>query len=310
MSFAAPIEFYERQEKIKASPLYPQIQYMNSQLNQMQEGTPQYEMLKSKLFEMQDQAAGGVAPQQQQMPQIPGRSGGIEGLAEMLVRDDGLGQRSPGQYPDTVPVPSRNDDLIVDFPILDRTPKPQRGDFPDYIKTGPNTRLPPRPPIFENPFGSKGRRPPRPPILDDIFGDEGRRPPMMRTMDFQDRNGNRIDDRDEKGGGKGRRVPSRRIKDSYQRQGGLAGRIGDLMRQMQEGRQAPAPRGGMFGDLMSRMASERNQPGMDRRMMQNDLAPPIEQYFAEGSQLEQEAPDMEAIRRQVMQNMRIRGIGI
>ena len=133
---------------------------------------------------------------------------------------------------------------------------------------------------------------------------------MMRTSDFKDRNRNGIDDRDEKGGGKGRRVPSRRIKDSYQRQGGLAGRIGDLMRQMQEGRQAPAPRGGMFGDLMSRMASERNQPGMDRRMMQNDLAPPIEQYFAEGSQLEQEAPDMEAIRRQIMQNIRIRGIGI
>jgi hypothetical protein len=134
MSFAAPKEFYERQERIKASPLYPQIQYMNSQLNQMQEGTPQYEMLKAKLFAMQDQAAGGVAPQQQQMPQIPGSSGGIEGLAEMLQRLQG-GQRSPGQYPDTVPVPSGNDDLIVDFPILDRTPKPQRGDFPDYIKT-------------------------------------------------------------------------------------------------------------------------------------------------------------------------------
>ena len=73
MSFAAPIEFYERQEKIKASPLYPQIQYMNSQLNQMQEGTPQYEVLKAKLFAMQDQAAGVGAPQQQ-MPQIPGRS--------------------------------------------------------------------------------------------------------------------------------------------------------------------------------------------------------------------------------------------
>ena len=308
MSFAAPKEFYERQERIKASPLYPQIQYMNSQLNQMQEGTPQYEMLKAKLFAMQDQAAGGVAPQQQQMPQIPGRSGGIEGLAEMLQKlGMGKGQRSPGQYPDTVPVPSRNDDLIVEFPVPDSRPSPPigfpglpknlpkktRGNFPDYIKTGQGRRLPPRPPI-----------------LDDIFGSEGRRPPMMRTNDFQDRNGNRIDDRDEKGGGKGRRVPSRRIKDSYQRQGGLAGRIGDLMRQMQEGRQAPAPRGGMFGDLMSRMASEKNQPGMDRRMMQNDLAPPIEQYFAEGSQLEQEAPDMEAIRRQIMQNIRIRGIGI
>jgi hypothetical protein len=243
------------------------------------------------------------------MPQIPGSSGGIEGLAEMLQRLRG-GQRSPGQYPDTVPVPSGNDDLIVDFPILDRTPKPQRGDFPDYIKTGPNTRLPPRPPIFENPFGSEGRRPPRPPILDDIFGDEGQLPPMMRTNDFQDRNGNRIDDRDEKAGVKRRRIPSRRIKDSYRQRGGLAGRIGDLMRQMQEGRQAPAPRGGMFGDLMSRMASERSQPGMDRRMMGNNLAPPIEQYFAEGSQLEQQAPDMEAIRRQIMQNMRIRGIGI
>jgi len=202
-----------------------------------------------------------------------------------------------------VPVPSRNDDLIVEFPVPDSRPSPPigfpglpkktRGNFPDYIKTGQGRRLPPRPPI-----------------LDDIFGSEGRRPPMMRTNDFQDRNGNRIDDRDEKGGGKGRKVPSRRIKDSYQRQGGLAGRIGDLMRQMQEGRQAPAPRGGMFGDLMSRMASERNQQGMDRRMMQNDLAPPIEQYFAERSQLEQEAPDMEAIRRQIMQNIRIRGIGI
>ncbi len=307
MSIAAPIEFYEREKRIKDSPLYPQIQYMNSQLNQMQEGTPQYEMLKSKLFEMQDQAAGGVAPQQQQMPQIPGRSGGIEGLAEMLVRDDGLGQRSPGQYPDTVPVPSRNDDLIVEFPVPDSRPSPPigfpglpknlpkktRGNFPDYIKTGQGRRLPQRPPI-----------------LDDIFGSEGQRPPMMRTSDFKDRNRNGIDDRDEKGGGKGRRVPSQRIKDSYERRGSLSGRIGDLMRQMQEGRQAPAPRGGMFGDLMSRIESERNQPGMDRPMMGNHLAPPIEQYFAEGSQLEQQAPDMEAIRRQIMQNMRIRGIGI
>ena len=146
MSFAAPIEFYERQEKIKASPLYPQIQYMNSQLNQMQEGTPQYEMLKSKLFEMQDQAAGGVAPQQQQMPQIPGRSGGIEGLAEMLQKlGMGKGQRSPGQYPDTVPVPSRNDDLIVDFPILDSTAKATALlTFPDYIKNGAKHTITPR----------------------------------------------------------------------------------------------------------------------------------------------------------------------
>jgi len=308
MSFAAPIEFYERQEKIKASPLYPQIQYMNSQLNQMQEGTPQYEMLKAKLFAMQDQAAGGVAPQQQQMPQIPGRSGGIEGLAEMLQKlGMGKGQRSPGQYPDTVPVPSRNDDLIVDFPILERAPKPQRGDVPDYIKTAPPK--PPRPPIFENPFGSEGRRPPRPPILDDIFGDEGQLPPMMRTNDFQDRNGNRIDDRDEKAGVKRRRIPSRRIKDSYRQRGGLAGRIAQLTEQMRGREDRPMPRGGMFRDLMRRVQSERDEPRM-QAPLQNMLAPPPEQYFAERNRREMDAPDMEAIRRQIMQNMRIRGIGI
>ena len=289
MSFAAPKEFYERQERIKASPLYPQIQYMNSQLNQMQEGTPQYEMLKAKLFAMQDQAAGGVAPQQQQMPQIPGSSGGIEGLAEMLQRLQG-GQRSPGQYPDTVPVPSGNDDLIVDFPILDRTSKPQRGDVPDYIKTAPP-------------------KPPRPPILDDIFGDEGQLPPMMRTNDFQDRNGNRIDDRDEKAGVKRRRIPSRRIKDSYRQRGGLAGRIAQLTEQMRGREDRPMPRGGMFKDLMRRVQSERDQARM-QIPVENMLAPPPEEYFMERSRRQMQAPDMEKIRRQIMQNIKIRGIGI
>lgn len=288
MSFAAPKEFYERQERIKASPLYPQIQYMNSQLNQMQEGTPQYEVLKAKLFALQDQAAGVMAPQQQ-MPQIPGRSGGIEGLAEMLQRLQG-GQRSPGQYPDTYPVPSTDDDLIVDFPILDRTPKPQRGDVPDYIKTAPPK--PPRPPIFENPFGSEGRRPPRPPILDDIFGDEGQLPPMIRTNDFQDRNGNRIDDRDEKAGVKRRRIPSRRIKDSYRQRGGLAGRIAQLTEQMRGREDRPMPRGGMFRDLMRRVQSERYEPRM-QAPLQN-----------------MEAPDMEQIRRQLIQNIKFRDLGI
>ncbi len=297
MSFAAPIEFYERQEKIKASPLYPQIQYMNSQLNQMQEGTPQYEVLKAKLFAMQDQAAGVGAPQQQ-MPQIPGRSGGIEGLSEMLVQDDGLGQKSPGQYPDTVPVPSRNDDLIVDFPVLDRTPKPQRGDVPDYIKTGPNTRLPPRPPILDDIFGPEGRIPP-----------VGGRPPMIRTADFQDRNGNGVDDRDERGGGKGRRIPSRRIKDSYRRRGGLASRIAELTEQMRSREDGPRPRGGMFGDLMSQIQSERDQARM-QIPVENMLAPPPEEYFMERSRRQMQAPDMEKIRRQIMQNIKIRGIGI
>jgi hypothetical protein len=44
--------------------------------------------------------------------------------------------------------------------------------------------------------------------------------------------------------------------------------------------------------------------------LQNMLAPPPEQYFAERNRREMDAPDMEAIRRQIMQNMRIRGIGI
>ena len=302
---AAPKEFYERQERIKASPLYPQIQYMNSQLNQMQEGTPQYEALKAKLFALQDQAAGVMAPQQQ-MPQIPGRSGGIEGLAEMLQRLQG-GQRSPGQYPDRIPVPSRDDDLIVDFPILDRTPKPQRGDAPDYIKTAPPK--PPRPPIFENPFGSEGRRPPRPPILDDIFGDEGQLPPMIRTNDFQDRNGNRIDDRDEKAGVKRRRIPSRRIKDSYRQRGGLAGRIAQLTEQMRGREDRPMPRGGMFRDLMRRVQSERDQPRMELPI-QNMEAPLPEQYFAERNRRAMKAPDMEQIRRQLIQNIKFRDLGI
>jgi len=305
MSFAAPKEFYERQERIKASPLYPQIQYMNSQLNQMQEGTPQYEVLKAKLFALQDQAAGVMAPQQQ-MPQIPGRSGGIEGLAEMLQRLQG-GQRSPGQYPDTYPVPSTDDDLIVDFPILDRTPKPQRGDVPDYIKTAPPK--PPRPPIFENPFGSEGRRPPRPPILDDIFGDEGQLPPMIRTNDFQDRNGNRIDDRDEKAGVKRRRIPSRRIKDSYRQRGGLAGRIAQLTEQMRGREDRPMPRGGMFRELMRRVQSERYEPRM-QAPLQNMEAPPPEQYFAERNRRAMKAPDMEQIRRQLIQNIKFRDLGI
>ena len=291
---AAPEEFYKRQELIKASPLYPQIQYMNSQLNQMQEGTPQYEALKAKLFAMQDQAAGGMAPQQQ-MPQIPGRSGGIEGLAEMLQRVQG-GQRSPGQYPDTYPVPS-TDDMIIEFPVPDRPSKTPRGKVPDYIKTAPP-------------------KPPRPPILDDIFGPEGRmppvggRPPMMRTADFQDRNGNGVDDRDERGGrGKFRRIPSRRIKDSYRRRGGLAGRIAELTEQMRGREEMPRPRGGMFGDLMRRIQSERDQPRMEAPI-QNMKAPPPEQYFAERNRRMRQAPDMEQIRRQLIQNINFRDLGI
>ena len=290
----APQEFYKRQELIKASPLYPQIQYMNSQLNQMQEGTPQYEALKAKLFAMQDQAAGGMAPQQQ-MPQIPGRSGGIEGLAEMLQRLQG-GQRSPGQYPDTYPVPS-TDDMIIEFPVPDRPSKRPRGRVPDYIKTAPP-------------------KPPRPPILDDIFGPEGRIPPrddripMMRTNDFQDRNGNGVDDRDERGGrGKFRRIPSRRIKDSYRRRGGLAGRIAELTEQMRGREDGPRPRGGMFGDLMRQIQSERDQARM-QIPVENMLAPPPEEYFMERSRRQMQAPDMEKIRRQIMQNIKIRGIGI
>jgi hypothetical protein len=291
---AAPEEFYKRQELIKASPLYPQIQYMNSQLNQMQEGTPQYEALKAKLFAMQDQAAGGMAPQQQ-MPQIPGKSGGIEGLAEMLQRLQG-GQRSPGQYPDTYPVPS-TDDMIIEFPVPDRPSKTPRGRVPDYIKTAPP-------------------KPPRPPILDDIFGPEGRIPPredripMMRTNDFQDRNGNGVDDRDERGGrGKFRRIPSRRIKDSYRRRGGLAGRIAELTEQMRGREEMPRPRGGMFGDLMRRIQSERDQPRMEAPM-QNMEAPPPEQYFAERNRRMRQAPDMEQIRRQLIQNINFRDLGI
>ena len=291
---AAPKEFYERQERIKASPLYPQIQYMNSQLNQMQEGTPQYEALKAKLFALQDQAAGGMAPQQQ-MPQIPGRSGGIEGLAEMLQRLQG-GQRSPGQYPDTYPVPS-TDDMIIEFPVPDRPSKTPRGRVPDYIKTAPP-------------------KPPRPPILDDIFGPEGRIPPrddripMMRTNDFQDRNGNGVDDRDERGGrGKFRRIPSRRIKDSYRQRGGLAGRIAQLTEQMRGREDRPMPRGGMFRDLMRRVQSERDQPRMELPI-QNMEAPLPEQYFAERNRRAMKAPDMEQIRRQLIQNIKFRDLGI
>ena len=279
----APQEFYKRQELIKASPLYPQIQYMNSQLNQMQEGTPQYEALKEKLFAMQDQAAGGMAPQQQLPTMPPSSSGGIEGLAEMLQRLQG-GQRSPGQYPDRIPVP-------------DRTSKTPRGRVPDYIKTAPP-------------------KPPRPPILDDIFGPEGRIPPrddripMMRTNDFQDRNGNGVDDRDERGGrGKFRRIPSRRIKDSYRRRGGLAGRIAELTEQMRGREERPRPRGGMFGDLMRRIQSERDQPRMEAPV-QNMQAPPPEQYFAERNRRMRQAPDMEQIRRQLIQNINFRDLGI
>jgi hypothetical protein len=292
---AAPEAFYKRQELIKASPLYPQIQYMNSQLNQMQEGTPQYEALKAKLFAMQDQAAGGMAPQQQ-MPQIPGRSSGIEGLLGMLVRDDGLGERSPGQYPDTYPVPS-TDDMIIEFPVPDRPSKTPRGRVPDYIKTAPP-------------------KPPRPPILDDIFGPEGRIPPrddripMMRTNDFQDRNGNGVDDRDERGGrGKFRRIPSRRIKDSYRQRGGLAGRIAQLTEQMRGREDRPMPRGGMFRDLMRRVQSERYEPRM-QAPLQNMEAPPPEQYFAERNRRAMKAPDMEQIRRQLIQNIKFRDLGI
>ena len=249
----------------------------------MQEGTPEYEALKAKLFAMQDQAAGGMAPQQQLPTMPPSSSGGIEGLAEMLQRLQG-GQRSPGQYPDRIPVP-------------DRTSKTPRGRVPDYIKTAPP-------------------KPPRPPILDDIFGPEGRIPsrgdriPMIRTADFQDRNGNGVDDRDERGGrGKFRRIPSRRIKDSYRRRGGLAGRIAELTEQMRGREERPRPRGGMFGDLMRRIQPERDQPRMEAPV-QNMQAPPPEQYFAERNRRMRQAPDMEQIRRQLIQNINFRDLGI
>ena len=132
---------------------------------------------------------------------------------------------------------------------------------------------------------------------------------MIRTNDFQDRNGNRIDDRDEKTGVKRRRIPSIRIKDSYRQRGGLAGRIAQLTEQMRGREDRPMPRGGMFRDLMRRVQSERDEPRM-QAPLQNMEAPPPEQYFAERNRRAMKAPDMEQIRRQLIQNIKFRDLGI
>ena len=67
MSFMMPQAARERLDAVRASPLYPQIQAMNRRLNAMRNpsnrydpsGNPEYEQLKSELFALRDQAAGG-----------------------------------------------------------------------------------------------------------------------------------------------------------------------------------------------------------------------------------------------------------
>ena len=86
MSFAMSPAARERLDAIRASPLYPQIQAMNRRLNEMSKqnnyrdpvGNPEYDQLKSELFALQDQAAGGSPTSD--MSQPPPFGGGLGGL--------------------------------------------------------------------------------------------------------------------------------------------------------------------------------------------------------------------------------------
>ena len=73
-------ESRDRQAAIVASDLYPEIQRMNRQLNQIrdQEGSPEYEILKKQLFALQDQAAGGSGIPPGSMASIPTPVGSIQ----------------------------------------------------------------------------------------------------------------------------------------------------------------------------------------------------------------------------------------
>ena len=86
----------KRFDTVRASPLYPQIQAMNRRLNAMSKqnnyrepvGNPEYDQLKSELFALRDQAAGGSPTPNMSQPSPFGerqnnpytRMGGLGGL--------------------------------------------------------------------------------------------------------------------------------------------------------------------------------------------------------------------------------------
>tara|TARA_R100000900_G_C3331989_1_gene163598 strand:+ start:219 stop:1325 length:1107 start_codon:yes stop_codon:yes gene_type:complete len=92
-----------RQDAVRASPLYPQIQEMNSRLNKMRNpsnrydpsGNPEYEQLKSELFALRDKAAGGSPTPAMSRPSPNSPYGG--GLGGLMRRFDP--RRMSGGFP-------------------------------------------------------------------------------------------------------------------------------------------------------------------------------------------------------------------
>ena len=98
VDFAMSQEARARMAAIEASDLYPEIQNMNRQLNQMrdQQGSPEYKQLESRLFALQNQAASAPGIPPGSMASIPTPVGNRFGTPEGPQPGTGVGD---GQQP-------------------------------------------------------------------------------------------------------------------------------------------------------------------------------------------------------------------
>ena len=334
MGFVASKESREQQARIESSPLYPEIQQRNRALNQMrgQEGTPEYLRLEQELFDLQDQAAG-IGDPQMPAPQDP-MQGGIGGLLEALQgqmkqipqpptqnRGPILGQgpgkgRRPIFEGGPVPLPPRTPQVPVPDDIFGRlkTEMP----IPDDVRSrGQNFPVGTRPdgttvyrydPDGEQYLNRSLEEERRNPIIRDNMpvprAPERPIPTQMPDMMQKLREALR---QKQMGGARPRPMPTPRGG-----RGDLGGIIGRLQQQMEQRQEAPPMqqrrrrRGGLFSQLSRSIPQDRRER-LARKITQDRRVRPMGRSLLTKGR---GRPDMEEIRRQVMQGINVRGIGM
>jgi len=319
MGFMASKESRDQQARIEASPLYPEIQQRNRALNQMrgQEGTPEYLRLEQELFDLQDQAAG-IGDPQMPAPQDP-MQGGIGGLLDtvgqmkqmpqpptqnrgpVLGQGPGKGRRpifEGGPLP--LPTPTQNRGMgDIQISPIERGPDPRlmgNMSFEEFFALPVEERLR---------ISQEGRKA----IENEAIDSQLKMPPQMPDMMQQLQEALR---QKQMGGARPRPMPTPRGG-----RGDLGGIIGRLQQQMEQRREAPPmqqrrrPRGGLFSQLSRSIPQDRREQrifaGLADKIPQDQRVKPMG-----GSLLTKGRgrPDMEEIRRQVMQGINVRGIGM
>ena len=203
MSFAMSQAARERFNAVEASPLYPQIQAMNRRLNKMPAGSSEYDQLRSELFALRDQAAGGSpTPDMSQPPPFGG------GISSIWAGSDGRGDviRGDGRLMTTSVLPRQSwqrQSPWQQSPWTSRLDPPQRpspytprgggffGRLGDRLGNRLGNRMPRRPPPWMGggqfggrwPFPQKYRGMPR-------MGGDGRfggmqRPPFISGGEYR-----------------------------------------------------------------------------------------------------------------------------